>query len=163
MRCDVDADSLASVFVLNKDLEPVPDPFRLQPEMLFVIGFESYRKFVEHIPGSMNILYFTTNLLHTRMSEGNETALLKSFYIDMALAICKELYFAEEYKADASCIRHAFPILLAEKPIQIESKIPPLLRDLAQRKGFPLPAALRIGNTPVGSYRMHPPVPRSGQ
>lgn len=152
MRCDVDADSLASIFVLDKELEPVPEPFRLQPDVLFVVSFEHYRKFVKNIPESRNILHYATSVLHQRMEEGNETALLKAFYTDMALAVCKELHYAEEYRAGASCIRHAFPTLLAEKRIHVTGEIPAILSMLAQKKGFPLPGTFRNQNQKHWDY-----------
>lgn len=69
----------------------------MQPDVEIVIDFGEYLKFVQSLPTGHSFLYFTVDELHQAVEAHNELALIKSFYTDTALAVCKELFFAESY------------------------------------------------------------------
>jgi len=70
---------------------------------------------------------------------GDEVAVLKSFYVDMALAVCKELFFAEAYSKGATKIRHTFRDCVVSKEIYADAASATLLHNLAAGKHYPLP------------------------
>lgn len=145
MRLDVEADSLAALMVLDRDLEPVPEPFRMQPDVEVVVNFEEYLKFVQSLPSDATFLYFPTDKLHKSIEARNEQSLIKSFYIDVALAVCKELFFAEYYGRGATVIRHEFYDCHNTKGISVMPDTQVLLLHILSEKGFTLPNA--ISNT----------------
>ena len=89
MRMDVEADCLAALMVMDRELEPVPEPFRMQPDVELIVNFEEYLKFAQSLPSDSTLLYFPTERLRQSVAARNEEALVKSFYIDMAMAVCK--------------------------------------------------------------------------
>ena len=50
MRMDVEADCLAALMVMDRELEPVPEPFRMQPDVELIVNFEEYLKFAQSLP-----------------------------------------------------------------------------------------------------------------
>lgn len=159
MRCDVEASHLASVLVLDKQLEPVPDPFRLQPDMLFVVSFDTYLRFIALTPERYNVLNSPIHTLHAVLDRFEKhhnrqdgLLLLKSFYIDMAYAVCKELHYAEERDVDATYIRHAFNGPCIPKRVVITEQTASALSYAVSQRGFPLPSSLRTGNVGHWNY-----------
>ena len=104
----VDSNYLASVLVLQYDLEPkeYPEPFRMQPSVELVLPFSEYIKFVRSLPRKTEWLYYKTDALQS----AGDASLLRAFYYDVALAVGKELYFAEYYHRPATVIRHCFDL-----------------------------------------------------
>ena len=64
--------------VLDRSLEPKPEPFRMQPDVEIVIDFGEYLKFVQSLPTGHSFLYFTVDELHQAVEAHNELALIKS-------------------------------------------------------------------------------------
>lgn len=152
MRLDIEADSLAALMVLNRELEPIPEPFRMQPDVEVVVNFEEYLKFVQSLPSNAQLLYFPIDKLHQSIESHNEQSLIKSFYIDVALAVCKELFFAEYYGKGATVIRHEFYGCQESKGISVMPDIPLLLMHILSEKGFPLPNVISPTNSRHWSY-----------
>lgn len=152
MRLDVEADRLAALMVLDRDLEPVPEPFRMQPDVEIFVNFEEYRKFVQSLPSDDMHLYFPVDKIHKSMDAHNEQALIKSFYIDMALAVCKELFFAEYNGKGATVLRHEFYNCNETKSISVTSDTVLLLSHILSEKGFPLPSAISAKNARHWGY-----------
>lgn len=152
MRLDVAADSLAALVVLDRDLEPVPEPFRMQPDVEVIVNFDEYLKFVQSLPMDSAFLYFPMDKLHQSIEARNEQSLIKSFYIDVALAVCKELFFAEYYGKGATVIRHEFYDCHDTKGISIMPNTEVLLLHILSEKGFPLPGVISRSNVRHWNY-----------
>lgn len=152
MRLEVEADCLAALMVLDRNLEPVPEPFRMQSDVEIVINFEEYLKFIQSLPPDRTFLYFPTDRLCKSIVAQNEKSLVKSFYIDMALSVCKELFFAECAGMGATVIRHEFYNCCATKNVTILPDTVLLLRHILSEKGFPLPTPISQKNTRHWEY-----------
>lgn len=92
---------LAAVLCVDTDrsLEQYPQPFRLQDQLTILIPYQSYVVFINDYVGNPAYLY-------TREQE-----MLNRYYMDIARAVAKECYFAVQYDASPTHIRHVF-----EKP-----------------------------------------------
>lgn len=152
MRQDVEADCLAALMVLDRNLEPVPEPFRMQPDVELVVNFEEYLKFVQSLPGDCTFLYFPTDKLQKSIETRAEQSLLKAFYIDMALAVCKELFFAEYGGKGATIIRHEFYDCQSFKHIDVHPDTALLLTHILQSKNFVMPTTIRADNVKHWEY-----------
>ena len=101
----VDANHLAPIVVINKKLEPVPDVFRLQEKVLFIITLDEYIKFIESLNDEIDILPVKTSTLKKIVrntgQDGNDkpdgVTIEDIFYFNMSLAIGKELHFSQVY------------------------------------------------------------------
>lgn len=140
MKVEVEADRLATLLVMDASLEPRPAPIRLQPEVTVVINFEEYLRFVQLLPAGSAFLNSSIEKMQQCIRAHEERSLLKAFYVDMALAVGKELYFAETFHKGATVIRHEFYSCRTIKKIASDPDGAFLLGYLLKTKGFPLPA-----------------------
>lgn len=145
MRSEVDADSLAALMVLNRSLEKVPEPFRMQPDLYLDVCFDEYVRFIRILP-DMDLLYLPTRQLKSFVEGRANAQLLKAFYIDMALAVGKELFFSEYSHRGATTIRHHFKTRAPQKQLGISSTTVLLLHKILGDKGFVLPATISARN-----------------
>lgn len=108
----VTSDSLATLLLLEKELEPTPEPFRCQPNISFSVDFQEYIAFCTNFLGRENLLATPSKKIHQLLREfrrGSEEAkfgLWSAFLKDMSFAVMKELYWAESLGKGASCIVH---------------------------------------------------------
>lgn len=153
MRVDVDADCFAALMVLDRTLEPTPEPFRRQPDVTLSVNFEEYKKFISTLPADSNFLYFPTSQLQTAIAANSTAALIKSFYVDTALAVCKELFFAEApmRPCGATVIRHSFSDCEVTKSVTVTDQTIQVLKLLLSKKGFSLPSNI----SPVNQVHWH--------
>lgn len=107
----VDADSLASILYTNRQIERLPEPFRGQPHVTLLVDFEDYIRFVTSALGRVGYLYTSASELTTLTSmyrrEQSETTRMKlwsAFLKDMAMALLKEVWWAERLGKGATTI-----------------------------------------------------------
>lgn len=98
MTIDVSEDKLASVLVLEskRGLESCqyPEPYRGHNENELVVKFSEYKKFIAHYLVLEDYLATNSVKLRSWVDHNNEELLIRSFYLDMARAIAKEISFA---------------------------------------------------------------------
>lgn len=143
---------MAALMVLDRSLEPKPEPFRMQPDVEIVIDFGEYLKFVQSLPTGHSFLYFTVDELHQAVEAHNELAPIKSFYTDTALAVCKELFFAESYAAGATAIRHGFCDVVDQKGVKYDTETADALKLICDKRGFTLPDRISAPNMKHWAY-----------
>lgn len=143
----VTSDSLAALMLMNKALEPYPEPFRLQPSITFVIPFKEYVTWVMSLPRGSHLLYAETAKIQGAIESANMAALLRYFYADMAMALGKELHFAELYGKRASNIRHSFEGVQVGKAPTVSARIREALPVILSTKRFAIPVSGKIRNT----------------
>lgn len=109
----VKPDSLASILVVNRELEEEAEEFRLQPKVNFIVNFNDYLKFIDkelnigdYLSLPMIILKKQVKLYQTEKSKTAYEFLKRAFFKDMSMAILKELHFAERYRKTVSVISH---------------------------------------------------------
>ena len=99
-------DNLAPLLLLDKDMEPVPEPFRMQGNVLLLVPFSEYISFIDFYLDKVNYLSTPTHLLKQYVNDKNLDKLYQSFLMDMAFAVAKELHYAEAHQKDATFIVH---------------------------------------------------------
>lgn len=109
----VKPDSLASILVVNRELEEEAEAFRLQPKVNFVIDFDNYLEFIDkelnmgkYLALPMKALKTQTANYQTTKSKTAYTFLKRAFFKDLCLGMMKELYFAEKDRKTVSYITH---------------------------------------------------------
>lgn len=109
----VKSDSLASLLVVNRELEEEAEEFRLQPRVNFIVDFDNYLKFIDkelnvgdYLSVPMIVLKKHVENYQTKKSIPSYGVLKRAFFMDMSLAIMKELHFAERHGKTVSCITH---------------------------------------------------------
>lgn len=98
------ANNLSCLLNAERDIERLPEPFRMQRNVIFRVTYSEYINFVLSLAKNQNIklLSNTGNILDLVMCE--HPKLYNHFLQDMAFAIVKELFFAEHYKRRATII-----------------------------------------------------------
>ena len=110
----IDYRSLAPLIVVNKRFEETAEVFRCQPKVNFVITFQEYLKFIQYELGENDYLATKTSELKTYLRlyrqdlyrANAELKLFSSFLADIALAIGKELWYAENQGKVGTNITH---------------------------------------------------------
>lgn len=100
IECYVKGLDLLSLVNLNPELEPVPEPFRLQSSVLFRVTFQDYSEFIKSLPCDVSSIQLAGNLQATQQFARLDSPLLYNCFLrDLAFSIGKELSFAEKYKS----------------------------------------------------------------
>ena len=102
----VSADSFATMLLLDKELEPIPEPVRLQPSLTLILSYDEYIQFCKLYLEKNDYLYYRTESIKSWLATDNKEMLLKSFYADVARAVLKELHFASVRGKKATHIAH---------------------------------------------------------
>lgn len=150
----VDAESLAALLVLDRTLEPCPEPFRMQPSLTLSVSFDEYCKFVRTLPDTPQYLFNPLPKLWEKLERGEVLPLVKAFYTDMAGAVGKELFYAEYAQRPATTIRHTFDDVHLVPPPEIDPKWDKVLRHLLGRKNYTLPAQVSMCNQHHWQYAL---------
>ena len=99
--------NLAPLFLLDRSFEEKPDPFRLQGDkVMFVIPYNEYKLFIDKCLGEVDYLATPTKLLKEYLNTRDEIQLYRSYMREVAIAIGKELFYAEEANKSASHYQH---------------------------------------------------------
>lgn len=90
---------------MNPDLEPVPEPFRMQSSVVLRVTLTAYVDFIRMIPADVDSIRLTGDVNVTKhLARVNSPILYNCFLRDMSFAIAKELHFAEKYKRKATAM-----------------------------------------------------------
>jgi len=103
----VDADCLATLLLLDKEMEQLPEPLRMQPNSTFVITLDAFKTFVSDYLSIYDYLCLPTRDLKNAIASDFKPLILKGFYMCVARAVAKELHYAERYGKDATTILHS--------------------------------------------------------
>ena len=151
-------ENLAPLYILNKNFESTPDPFRLQGDKItFVVPFREYRRFIQKCLREVDYLSTPTKVLLKYDKDNDTQSLYRSYLRDMAIAICKELHFAEKLDKDATHYRHSSngTVSLGQDymhTVTLASDLQGQLRDYMKSFDFPLPKTFRINNNNLWEY-----------
>lgn len=151
-------DNLAPLYLLNKSLEQKPDPFRLQGDKItFIVPFIEYKRFVHNCLREVDYLATPTRQLLRYVREDNTMSLYSCYLKDMAIAICKELHYAEQFGKDATHYKHKSDgeIIYSRENIKELFQLSPCQSDLRaymQAHEYPLPKDFRVANHDLWEY-----------
>ena len=101
---NVQANSLSCLLNADSSVELIPEPFRMQKNVIFRVTYSEYSNYILSLQQNTNIILANdVAYLRSLASTGNPK-LYACFLQDLAFAICKEISFAERYKRDATVI-----------------------------------------------------------
>lgn len=114
MLKELSSEQLATILILDKQIEPYPEPFRFQPKVHLYIDFLEYIKFIRTELGTgYDWLSTPTRVLNDLVREYDHgdskiatVKLFAAFQQDMAFAIMKELCLAEREGKNVTKITH---------------------------------------------------------
>lgn len=98
------ATCLSCLFDTRRELEPIPEPFRLQQGMTFRVTLSAYTEYILSLPDDANVILMTRLDTLKRLASIKSPKLYNCFLRDVAVAILKEISYAEEYHTVASAI-----------------------------------------------------------
>lgn len=98
------ADNLSCLLSANKDSEMIPEPFRMQPKVIFKVTYSEYINYVLSLTSAMSVKLMTATSVLSDMATTGQPKLYNCFLKDMAFAIIKELYYASACHKTASII-----------------------------------------------------------
>jgi hypothetical protein len=104
----VTADTMATLLLTDPGMEKIPEPIRMQPTVRLVIDFSEYLDFCRAYLHRKDYLATPTAVIKRFLETADEGELVKCFYRDMAVAVCKELHFARLYRKQATLFYHTF-------------------------------------------------------
>lgn len=154
------ADSMATIVLLDKNMELIPEPIRMQPSITLSVDFDEYIRFCSIYLGTTDYLSSPTDMIKKYLRDGDRDSLLKSFYTDMSHSVCKELHYAEQYDKDATHIYHyIYDATISMTVQEIESLYAQVrrftetsLRHYMKDRQFELPQFFRKANRSAWHY-----------
>lgn len=100
----VTANCLTCLLNQSREAEVYPEPFRMQPELMFRVSFSEYVKYVLATPLDTDVVLMSDITYLHNLASVRSPKLYSCFLADMAFAIGKEIFYAECFKRDASII-----------------------------------------------------------
>lgn len=100
----VNADCLTTVLNQDWDKEHFPEPFRLQPNVSFLITYSEYTNYLLSLVKTSDIKLSRRLDLLIDLVTVNSPALYKFYLEDLAFAMAKEVWYAETFKGEGSII-----------------------------------------------------------
>lgn len=91
----VTEDALASILVMDRRLEEYPEPYRSNKDIDIEVSFETYKKFIDDYLDVHDYLATRTTHLRYYLLNGMDDMLCRCFYLDMAMAVAKELWYTD--------------------------------------------------------------------
>ena len=116
----VKADSLSCLFHRDIASEVLPEPFRMQRDVSFHVTYSEYFSYIISLPSDSPIILSAPLQLLKELALVGNPELLRYYYLDMAFAQAKEVFFAEFFGKDASCI---VPTSFNDNNIQLSSML----------------------------------------
>lgn len=98
------ASNLSCLLSANKESEVIPEPFRMQPDVIFKVTYSEYINYVLSLSTMLNVCLMSDVKVLSDMATVGNPKLYNSFLADVAFAIVKELYFASVCRRTASII-----------------------------------------------------------
>lgn len=98
------ASNMSCLLSANKESEQYPEPFRMQPNVIFHVPYSEYKSYVLSLQSEMGVRLMTDLKVLSDMATADNPRLYNCFLMDVAFAIIKELSYAEVFKRPASII-----------------------------------------------------------
>jgi len=100
----VQANSLSCLLNGDSSIEIIPEPFRMQGSVSFHVTYSEYSNYILSLPVDTDIVLMSKYSYLRNLASSDNPKLYSCFLQDIAFAICKEIWFAERYRKDASII-----------------------------------------------------------
>ena len=93
------ADEMLALMALGEGYSFEPEPFRMQPSMTIVVPYSEYVRFIGSLP-------FNYTGLYTPIERMSPATSMRCYYLDMAMAVFKELYYSSRWYGQPTHIVH---------------------------------------------------------
>lgn len=101
---NVRANSLSCLLNADSSIEIIPEPFRMQGNVLFRVTYSEYSNYILSLQQDTDIILMSEVSYLRNLASTCNPKLYSCFLKDIAFAICKEISFAERYNKDATVI-----------------------------------------------------------
>lgn len=98
------ATCLSCLLDTRRELEPIPEPFRLQQGVTFRVTLSAYTEYILSLPDGAKTRLMTRLDTLKGLASTRSPKLYNHFLRDISVAILKEISYAEEYHSVASVI-----------------------------------------------------------
>lgn len=148
------ADSLSCLINSQKDLECLPEPFRMQDNVTFRVTPSAYTEFVLSLTSESGVHLMQQLDVLQRLAAIGSPKLYNCFLMDIAFAMLKEISFAEKFKRYATVIlptsqnanNNVYASTLLEKYSYVETGVELELYNYMTLTGFGLPKVVSQRN-----------------
>lgn len=93
----VPATSLSVIFDTDINVERIPEPFRLQPDLVLSIPYSEYLLYVHSLSRDSEINMYPSTKDVLEQIHPQSIKSYRGYLLNVAFAICKELHFATVY------------------------------------------------------------------
>ncbi len=104
VTCQVNSSSLSSLLDTRGCIEIIAEPYRLQKNVVLCVTYSEYINYVRSLPEDSSIRLLSGTKKAVRYCNTNDPKLYMCFLVDMAFAMCKELFYSERTGEDATVI-----------------------------------------------------------
>lgn len=104
VQTQVKADCLTAILNENFLLEPLPEPFRLRPNVSFLITYSEYITYLLSLSKTTDIMLSADVTYLQDLAKTKNFELYPLFLQDIAFALAKEVWYAETFAGEGSVI-----------------------------------------------------------
>ena len=104
VTCPVSSGSLSSLLDTRGCIEIIAEPYRLQKDVVLCVAYSEYVNYIRALPEDSSIRLLSGTRQTVQYCNNKDPKLYKSFLVDIAFAICKELLYSERVREDATVI-----------------------------------------------------------
>lgn len=104
LQKNVYADSLSCILCRDSQYEVLPEPFRMQREVIFRIPYSEYVRYLLSLTNDSNITLMHNVEELVKMALTEQPILYNFFLKDISFAIMKEIVFSERYNKKCSIL-----------------------------------------------------------
>lgn len=104
IQSKVKADCLTAILNENHLCEIFPEPFRLRPNVLFLITYSEYITYLLSLTKTTDIMLSADVAYLQSLAKTNNFELYSLFLQDIAFAMAKEVWYAEMFAGEGSII-----------------------------------------------------------
>lgn len=101
------AENLSCLLNTDKELELIPEPFRMQRNVLFKVTYSEYVTYVLSLRLEPHVKLMTDSAVLINMAHTKQPKLYNHFLQDMSFALMKEIFFAEHFGKKGTIIMPA--------------------------------------------------------
>lgn len=147
------ADCLSCLLNSYKQLEVLPEPFRMQDKVAFRVTPSAYTEFILTLGPSSSVRLMTQLGVLKRLASIGSPKLYNCFLADIAFAILKEISYAEVFNKYATVIlptsrtsKNVCTSYLSEVYSALNVEVENELRERVRSFGFELPMVVSTNN-----------------
>jgi len=117
---NISPSEMSCVLFMSKDLEPFPEPFRLQRDVTFLVCYHKYQSFLVSLRPEVDEYLCRPVRDLQRMLANKDARLFNYFLEDFSYALMREIHFSQTYGLAPSYI---LPTSLCDRKMSVDEII----------------------------------------